>query len=72
MGNSTQAEIIKQVNTSNVNYALFFRSNNKRKNLKKMQLPMKMTSLQKIPKNQKIELEKVVVANASIQIIPAC
>ena len=33
---------------------------------------MKMTSLQKIPKNQKIELEKVVVANASIQIIPAC
>ena len=50
----------------------FFRSNNKRRKWKKMQLPMKMTSLQKIPKNQKIELEKVVVANASIQIIPAC
>ena len=74
MGNLTQAEIGFLIvnHTSKYFQCLFFRSNNKRRKWKKMQLPRKLTSLQKIPKNQKIELEKVVVANASIQIIPAC
>ena len=72
MVNSTQAEIIVNHTSKYFLNASFFRSNNKRRKWKKMLLLMKTTSSQKIPKNQTAGKEKVVAANASIQIIPAC